>query len=68
MNAPARLEPAASAETVLVVPGMHCAGCMAKVERGLVAVPGVSAARVNLTARQVSVNHAADLAPPVWGT
>ncbi|MFM5885233.1 MAG: heavy metal translocating P-type ATPase, partial [Novosphingobium sp.] len=36
---------------------MHCAGCMAKVERGLAAVPGVAAARVNLTARQVRVDH-----------
>jgi P-type Cu2+ transporter len=43
--------------TVLVVPGMHCAGCMAKVERGLGGLPGVSAARVNLTARQVRVEH-----------
>lgn len=43
--------------TVLVVPGMHCAGCMAKVERGLGAVPGVTAARVNLTARQVRIEH-----------
>lgn len=43
--------------TVLVVPGMHCAGCMAKVERALGAVPGVSGARVNLTARQVRVDH-----------
>ena len=44
-------------ETVLVVPGMHCAGCMSKVERGLLALPGVGAARVNLTARQVRVAH-----------
>ena len=49
------LTPAES--TVLVVPGMHCAGCMAKVERALGAVPGVVAARVNLTARQVRVEH-----------
>lgn len=48
---------AAAVTTVLVVPGMHCAGCMAKVERGLNAVEGVSAARVNLTARQVRVDH-----------
>lgn len=45
------------ATTVLVVPGMHCAGCMAKVERSLGAVPGVASARVNLTARQVRVEH-----------
>jgi len=51
--------------TVLVVPGMHCAGCMAKVERGLAEVPGVSAARVNLTARQVSVLHDAGVTTPM---
>ncbi len=43
--------------TVLVVPGMHCAGCMAKVERAFGGLPGVHAARVNLTARQVRVEH-----------
>ena len=30
---------AAPATTVMVVPGMHCAGCMGKVERGLKALP-----------------------------
>ncbi len=53
-----------SETTVMVVPGMHCAGCMAKVERALQAVPGVSHARVNLTARQVSVEHAAAVTIP----
>jgi Cu2+-exporting ATPase len=58
MNAPARIPLDHSSEsTVLVVPAMHCAGCMAKVERGLVAVPGVTGARVNLTARQVRIEH-----------
>ena len=47
----------AAETTVLVVPGMHCAGCMSKVERGLTALPGVNTARVNLTARQVRVAH-----------
>ena len=50
--------------TVLVVPGMHCAGCMAKVERSLGAVPGVSEARVNLTARQVRVAHESAVTMP----
>lgn len=63
-SAPLRLHETARASTVLVVPGMHCAGCMAKVERVLAAVPGVSAARVNLTARQVRVDHAVGLAEP----
>ena len=65
MTAPARqLDSAACETTVLVVPGMHCASCMAKVERGLGAVPGVSAARVNLTARQVRVEHEAGVTMP----
>ncbi|MBS0480881.1 MAG: cadmium-translocating P-type ATPase [Proteobacteria bacterium] len=51
--------------TVLVVPGMHCAGCMAKVERGLGGVSGVASARVNLTARQVRVEHDPAVAMPV---
>lgn len=43
--------------TALSVPGMHCAGCMGKVERALGGVPGVTAARANLTARSVGVTH-----------
>lgn len=50
--------------TVLVVPGMHCAGCMGKVERGLTALAGVESARVNLSARQVSVIHDEALGEP----
>jgi len=57
VNAPARLDTGDPAETVLIVPGMHCAGCMGKVERGLQAVPGVASARVNLSARQVRITH-----------
>jgi Cu2+-exporting ATPase len=63
VNAPAPLGEALRAgaapleSTVLVVPGMHCAGCMAKVERAFGALPGVHGARVNLTARQVRVDH-----------
>lgn len=64
MNAPLRLPAEAQVETVLVVPGMHCAGCMGKVERGLAALPGVGSARVNLTARQVNVRHDPGLAAP----
>jgi Cu2+-exporting ATPase len=43
--------------TILAVPSMHCAGCMSKIERGLVTVPGVTSARVNLSARMVTVSH-----------
>lgn len=52
-----QLRPASLASTVLIVPGMHCAGCMGKVERGLGALTGVAAARVNLSARTVRVEH-----------
>ena len=50
--------------TVLVVPAMHCAGCMAKVERTLGKVAGVASARVNLTARQVAIVHDSTVAIP----
>ena len=57
MNAVVPIIAAPLREDVLVVPGMHCAGCMAKVERGLEALPEVAHARVNLSARQVRVSH-----------
>ena len=49
---------AALSESQFVVPSLHCAGCIAKVERGLMPVEGVDAARVNLSAKQVTVRHA----------
>ena len=55
MNAQARLSPQTE-QTMLAVPGMHCAGCMSKVERGLCELPGVESARVNLTARIVTID------------
>ena len=50
--------------SVLSVPTMHCAGCMAKVERGLGAVEGVASARANLTARSVEVVHGPQVEMP----
>lgn len=43
-----------SASTTLVVEGMHCGGCMRKVEAALTAVPGIISARANLSARRVT--------------
>jgi Cu2+-exporting ATPase len=37
----------------LLVPGIHCAGCLGTIERGLGAAPGIVSARVNLTMRRV---------------
>jgi Cu2+-exporting ATPase len=39
----------------LAVEGVHCAGCMSKIERGLSAIPEVTLARVNLTDRRVAL-------------
>ena len=40
----------------VAVPGMHCAGCMGTVERGLAGLPGVASARVNLSRKRVTVS------------
>lgn len=39
----------------LAVEGVNCAGCMAKIERGLSALPDVTLARVNLTDKRVAL-------------
>ena len=39
------------------VSGMHCAGCIARIERGLRDIPGVLDARVNFTSKRVRVSH-----------
>lgn len=59
MNAPATLRPAAElADTDLVVEGLRCAGCIAKLEHGLLAIDGVTEARVNFTTKRLHVVHA----------
>ena len=50
--------------TVFAVPGAHCAGCMGKIENGLGGLAGVESARLNLTARQLSVSHSKSLQIP----
>ncbi|MCW3835622.1 heavy metal translocating P-type ATPase [Sphingomonas canadensis] len=47
----------------LSVPGIRCAGCIAKIERELAPMPGVRRARVNFTTRRVLVDHDEDLTP-----
>jgi len=64
MNAPTpALEGPAGAciDSRFTVPGIKCAGCIGKIERGLSSLPGVAAARVNFTAKRVAVNHTAEL-------
>ncbi len=45
--------------TTLVVENMHCGGCMRTIETALLAVPGVDAARANLSAKRVTATHRA---------
>lgn len=43
------------ADHVISLPGVHCAACISTVEKGLMAVPGVTEARVNLTRKRATV-------------
>lgn len=64
MTAATAIAPEADVELVdsrFTVPGMRCAGCIAKIERGLGELPGVDAARVNFSAKRVAVRHDAQL-------
>jgi Cu2+-exporting ATPase len=48
-------ETAGSARLELLVPAARCAACMAKIERGVAALPKVRLARLNLTTHKLSV-------------
>ncbi|MFZ9396434.1 MAG: heavy metal translocating P-type ATPase [Erythrobacter sp.] len=43
------------------VPGMRCAGCIAKLERELPKVRGIAEARVNFSAKRVALRHKPEL-------
>src|SRR5438128_1418219 len=45
----------ATARIELPVQGMSCASCVARIEKGLVAVPGVQEASVNLAAERATL-------------
>ncbi len=47
---------AGEAHLDLVVEGMHCAGCMQKIERALSSIPDVIRARCNLSTKRVAVS------------
>lgn len=46
------------------IDGMHCAACVARIEKSLAQVPGVTSAQVNLATRQGRVESAAELPVP----
>ena len=47
----------APSQTLFAIPGMHCAGCISKIENGLSQLPGIAEARVNFTAKRVAIVH-----------
>lgn len=51
-------------ESLFAVPGIHCAGCLSKIENGLLLTPGILTARVNLGAKLVAIRHDPALMPP----
>ncbi len=53
----------ATHEIQFALPAVHCATCMATVERGMAAMPGVAEARVNLTLKRVRIQHDGTLSP-----
>jgi P-type Cu2+ transporter len=56
--------PEALPQSDFSVPGMRCAGCISKIETGLALQPGIAAARVNFTAKRVSLSHLPEMTKP----
>ncbi|MEQ1547424.1 MAG: heavy metal translocating P-type ATPase [Chakrabartia sp.] len=56
--------PVALPKSDFSVPGMRCAGCISKLENGLPLQPGIVTARVNLTAKRVTITHLPEMAKP----
>jgi P-type Cu2+ transporter len=49
----------------LSVPAVHCAACIAAIEKTARALPGVEAARVNLSTRRISLRFREGTRPPI---
>jgi Cu+-exporting ATPase len=56
--------PAATGSAVLRIEGMHCASCVARVERALTATKGVTGAVVNLASETAHVTYVAGVTDP----
>jgi len=62
-----RLEPVAGdrrVRAVYAVEGLHCAGCIRRIENALEALPGIASARVNYTLNRVAVEGSASAVAP----
>lgn len=51
-------------QTDLTIPGIHCGGCVQRIEKTLDKLPGVIKTRVNLSAKRATINWRADETPP----
>lgn len=47
--------PTASTELLLIVQGVHCGGCIGRIESAVTALPGVDHARLNFTTKRLAV-------------
>ncbi|WP_171206222.1 heavy metal translocating P-type ATPase [Ruegeria sp. HKCCA0235A] len=56
--------PAETSRADLIIEGMNCASCVAKIERALKASPGVIEAQVNLATQTAAVTYAAGTTTP----
>ena len=56
--------PAEAKESLFAVPGIHCAGCISKIENGLPQTHGIRSVRVNMSAKRVAISHDPALTPP----
>nr|MBI3613714.1 heavy metal translocating P-type ATPase [Nitrospirota bacterium] len=54
----------ASSRLTIPIEGMSCASCVAKIEQGLSAMPGVTRASVNLATEQATVEYLPGVASP----
>ncbi|MBN9447047.1 MAG: heavy metal translocating P-type ATPase, partial [Bosea sp.] len=55
-------------QTDLSVPGIHCGGCIATIEKALSALPGVERARVNLSTKRVAIRWRGEVPPALAET
>ncbi len=55
-------------QTDLSVPGIHCGGCIHRIETALQALPGVDSARVNLSGKRATIRWTSEMPPPFVAT